>query len=795
MRVRNEAVDLDLSPLVNAVEANSTGEGGAAKAFEVGYAFWLAKVVMGREPALRHFVAAEHEGRIADFRKLDDSLAALSSAAIRAMLSSKIPRRDDKRLGKGYGALRYQLGLKAPRKALRELAAEMGDALTTLTPCLLMSPQSVAQYLPADTALFDLVIFDEASQITPWDAIGAIARGRQLIVAGDPKQMPPTSFFQRNTVTDDDGADSAEPDQESILEQCLSANLPHHRLTWHYRSRHESLIAFSNHRYYDDELITFPAAVTRDSAVSFRRIDGVYAKGKGRTNAEEAKALVEEVIRRLRDPNFVDEQGHRLTLGVITLNSEQQKLVEDLLDRQRQQHPEIEPFFDEALDEPVIVKNLESIQGDERDLILLGVGYGPSVAGASDMSMNFGPLNRDGGWRRWNVAITRARREMMLFASFAPGMIDINRTRARAVKDLRDYQDFAVRGMRALPQADRGSVGGYESPFEMAVARGLRDRGWEVRTQIGASRFRIDLGIVHPDRPGDYLAGVECDGAAYHSAATARDRDKVRESILRGLGWDIVRVWSTDWWHDRAGALAKLDARLRELLAASPLRDPVVEGTSSVEPDDGVAPTVAPSPRYPPATTRSEKIDVVEQTAVFARAFDLAPPTVDARFRRADLSRFEAVLRPDRFYEQDYDPVLRDLAGYIVKAEAPLRDDVLVERIARAHGFQRSGRLIRERILKLRGRPFLRWADPVGGDFVWPDAGSRDIWSAFRIPASEDDIRQIEDIASEELRAGAAVIEAHDVAWELSRRLGIRRLSSSARLRIDSAINFPSRQL
>ncbi len=400
MRARGEALDLDLLPLVKLVESGAVDDVGGATSFEVGFAQWLANVVIDEEPVLRRFLPAEHDAKIADFQKLNDALSTLASLAIRSMLSGKFPRKDDKRLPRGYGALKYQLGLKAPRKALRELATEMGDTLTTLTPCLLMSPLSVAQYLPADSALFDLVIFDEASQITPWDAVGAIARGKQVIVAGDPKQMPPTNFFTRGANTaDDDNDETGDEDLESVLEQCLSASLPHHRLTWHYRSRHESLIAFSNQRYYDDELITFPAAITRDSAVSFVKVDGIYAKGRGRTNAEEAKALVTEVVKRLRDPAFVDEAGRRQTLGVITLNSEQQKLVEDLLDKERQQHPEIEPFFDETLAEPVIVKNLETVQGDERDLILLGVGYGPDSPGARDMSMNFGPLNKDGGWR------------------------------------------------------------------------------------------------------------------------------------------------------------------------------------------------------------------------------------------------------------------------------------------------------------------------------------------------------------------------------------------------------------
>ncbi|MEO8707418.1 MAG: AAA domain-containing protein, partial [Lacisediminihabitans sp.] len=447
-------------------------------------------------------------------------------------------------------------------KPVRQLAQEMGRDFTALAPCMLMSPLSIAQYLPADHELFDLVIFDEASQITPWDAVGSIARGRQVVVAGDPRQMPPTSFFNRGSSADDDDTDE---DLESVLDECIGTGVPQHSLSWHYRSRHESLITFSNYRYYDGSLITFPAADTRPSTVSWRYVNGVYAPGKGgRRNQIEAKAIVSEIVKRLTDPEFV---ASGQSVGIITLNAEQQQLINDLLDQARRDHMAIEPFFADNLAEPVVVKNLETMQGDERDLIILGIGFGPTEPEAKVMSMNFGPLNREGGWRRLNVAVTRARREMMVFTSFEPSMIDLSRTSARAVHDLRHFIEFAQQGSKAITAAVRGSVGSFDSPFEQFVADGLRAKGWETHSQIGVSRFRIDLGVVHPDRPGDYLVGVECDGATYHSAATARDRDKVRSEILRGLGWHLVRVWSTAWWVDREGALERLHGAICMKLA------------------------------------------------------------------------------------------------------------------------------------------------------------------------------------------------------------------------------------
>ena len=564
-RVREQATHAGLATLAQAVEAGSLSPSATEDTFVTAYSHWFATQGIDGEPLLRNFVAAEHMSDISTFIRLDDELAQLTVRYIRAKLCGLIPSKNDIPKGSGFATLKHELQKSRRHKPVRQLAIEMGDALNRLAPCMLMSPLSIAQFLPADQPPFDLVIFDEASQIAPWDAIGSIARGQQVVIAGDPRQMPPTNFFNRGPNAGDD--DTAE-DMESILDECLGAGVPSHSLSWHYRSRHESLIAFSNHRYYDSNLITFPAAETRASAVEWRRVQGVYAKGKGRYNQAEAEAIVSETVKRLTDPAFV-AAGH--SIGIITLNADQQKLINDLLDAARQQYPQIEPFFQDTQTEPVVVKNLETVQGDERDLIMLGIGYGPTEPGAQVMSMNFGPLNKEGGWRRLNVAITRSRREMLVFSSFDPSMIDLNRTNARAVRDLKHFIEFAQRGPKALAEAVHGSVGGYDSPFEEAVAEGLRRLGWEVVPQIGVSRFRIDLGIVHPDRPGDYLAGVECDGATYHSAATARDRDKVRGMILKGLGWSLVRLWSTDWWVDKEGALQKLHAALNDLLAESRL--------------------------------------------------------------------------------------------------------------------------------------------------------------------------------------------------------------------------------
>ena len=429
-----------------------------------------------------------------------------------------------------------------------------------LTPCFMMSPLSVAQYLPADQS-FDVVIFDEASQITVWDAIGPIAHGRQVIVAGDQNQMPPTNFFAHSD--DDPGGDvEYEGDLESILDEVIGAGLPKVGLNLHYRSRRESLIAFSNARYYDNKLITFPAPDVEDTGISLRAGDGFYARGGARHNQAEAKAVVAEIVRRL---THQDESVRRQSIGVVTFNTEQQALIEDLLDRERDRQPEIEFAFspDESV-EPVFVKNLETVQGDERDVILFSVTYGPDQSGR--VYMTFGPLNRDGGWRRLNVAITRSKSEMVVFSTLRPEHIVLSGNQARAVADLKNFLDYAARGAPALGTTAPRSIGDAESPFEVAVAEALRSRGWQVEPQIGVSAYRIDIGVVDPNHPGRYLAGVECDGATYHSSADARTRDKIRQQVLEGLGWTLIRVWSTDWWTDKAHATEALDRQLRACL-------------------------------------------------------------------------------------------------------------------------------------------------------------------------------------------------------------------------------------
>lgn len=791
--LKQSAIDVGIEAVVEALECDIVQGSEAQLAFEVAYCRWLAPVLIDSHPVLRDFSAIEHEDLIQRFRALDERVAKLSADYVRAKLSGGLPNPDDPNRHSGFGVLKHEVQKQRAHKPVRQLVGDMEDALTALAPCLLMSPLSVAQFLDAKRAPFDLVIFDEASQITVWDAIGSIARGRNAIIVGDPKQMPPTSFFDRSA-SSDDGTDSGnEEDLESILDEAMAASVKHHRLTGHYRSRHESLISFSNHRYYGGDLVTYPSAETRDSAVAFHKCDGLWQRGKERTNPVEAKAVVKEVVRRLNDPAL-----NHLSIGVVTLNAEQQRLVMDLLDEERRKNPSLETFFNEdSVDEPVFVKNLETVQGDQRDVIMLSIGYGPNQPGARTMPMNFGPLNRKGGERRLNVAVTRATSEVAIFASFDPDMIDLTRTQAEAVKDLKHYIEFAVRGPVALGHAILHVAGTeeYDSPFEEAVARGLRKLGWTVHTQIGVSKFRVDLGIVHPDAPGRYLAGVECDGATYHSTPTARDRDRVRHAVLEGLGWSLVRIWSTEYFNDPARVLEKVHIKLQELLAADhskPKPTPHVDQKPVALPSESDV-TDAPLSRLTLVSDNAAHNQVAEPEAAFRYEKLVASavgPSIESEVQPAtSASRFYSnwttQLSPERFGDQDYNRILSGFCKDLVEHFGPITFAHLAEKVARAHGFLRTGSQIKKVVWHVTIRVCQRSNRSDESTTFWPNGYAITTTVPYRGANVGGDERDWSDVPYEEKLGLACEIAKEtwltDPAAAMAERIGLRRVREKTR--------------
>ncbi len=774
-RVQNKAVTAGLAEWVSALRSGNLLASELAERFRLGYARWWIPRVVDADPVLRTFQSFSHEDAIADFCRLDDLARDTASDRAKQSVAHDLPQPEGVPRKSELGLLRHQMGLKRPSKSIREVISGMPESFSRLAPCVLMSPLSIAQYLPPDHPPFDVVIFDEASQITTWDAIGAIARGRQTIIVGDPKQLPPTNFFGRSdTEEDDDSIEDYDRDLESILDGAKASGLPTLQLNWHYRSRHESLIAFSNWNYYGNELVSFPAAESEDRGISFRlQEDAVYDRGKSRTNRSEAEAIVRDAVERMkRDIDLPEDE--RRTFGVITFNSQQQSLIQDFFDQAQRDEPELDWFFADERIEPTVVKNLENVQGDERDVMFFSVTFGKDATGR-DIPLTFGALNREGGERRLNVAVTRARQELVVYSSFRADQLNAERSQARGVRDLKAFLEYAEKGPEALLARIEGSVGGFESPFEEAVAATLEDRGWQVVPQVGVSGFRVDLGIRHPDRPGAYLAGVECDGATYHRSAVARDRDKTRQLVLENLGWNIRRVWAPEWWYDAATAADRLHAELTELLEADRQsdkpEDEEIEFAEFVEP--------APHDVEGPA-------DSVRTEPLFARNA-ATPAGPRAVYRRTQLQ--DESDRPSQFFDSSYDEHLRSVALRVLAQEAPIREDLLARQVARAHGYNRTGSNIRSRILELLEG--VTATDETTGRFLWAsEEASPEI--AFRFADTEDDRRAVDEISLAELiglvSGNRGLLGDDDPPVSFARLIGLARLSRSARERLEEAI-------
>ena len=567
-RLKVQAKILGVSHAIKQLESNTIAPAEILLHFRNSYARWLVPILVDRTPSLRNFQRDRHEQVIADFLRMDAESRNLAVRRIRETIAHGLPQPDEVPKKSELGLLRHQMGLKRPSKSIRDVVTQMPKTFSKLAPCLLMSPLSIAQYLPADHDPLDIVIFDEASQITTWDAIGAIARGKQTIVVGDPQQLPPTNFFSRQeseeSSDDDQEADEElTQDSESILEEAAASGLPKVDLNWHYRSRHESLIAFSNRHYYENRLITFPSMAPKNNGVSLTKVAGaIYDRGKSRTNRIEAEAVVAEAVGLMRNELELPDQ-QRSTLGVITFNTQQQSLIEDLFDHQISQHPELGWFFSDDRDEPTFVKNLENVQGDERDVIFFSITFGPTVS-RSRVSLNFGAINREGGYRRLNVAITRARKQLRAFTSFDPHLLASSEN--RGPRDLKHFLQFADDSShQGISTSVDAGAETEKTVFEKAVIDSLSQYGWKVVRQIGGTRGIVDFAIVHPDDENRHLAGIICDSARRYDH-TVGDREKTTISILEGLGWNILRIWTASWWHDPIAAISRLDQQLQDLI-------------------------------------------------------------------------------------------------------------------------------------------------------------------------------------------------------------------------------------
>ncbi|RMG09527.1 MAG: DUF3320 domain-containing protein, partial [Planctomycetota bacterium] len=548
--------ELGLQGFVRAAHAALVPEAQLAPTLRRAFFLDRLDAALGERPVLSSFDAEGHLQRLAAFRRLDERQLLLARVRLRYRLARARPdARWEASAGSELGLLQRELRRKRGHMPVRQLLARLPRVLSALKPCLFMSPLSVAQFTDPNLHTFDLVVFDEASQITPEDALGALARGRQAVVVGDSQQMPPTAFFRAVVASEAAEEEVAATDLESVLDACIASGMPRRVLRWHYRSRHESLIAFSNHSFYEGRLLTFPSPDDGRGVLGLRAVfvaDGRYERGGSGRNEPEAEAVAAALI------EHAERFPHR-SVGVGTFSQAQQDAVLDALERRLRARPDLEAWFAGEAPERFFVKNLETLQGDERDVIFVSVGYGPDATGK--LSLNFGPLNQAGGERRLNVLVTRAREQLVVFSSFRPEDLDTSRTQSRGVRLLRRYLEHAFRGTTPPPPEEPAAPALERRRLADAVAEALTERlgpaGFAVERDLGTSAVRVDLGL----RRGDGFAlGVLLDGPRWLAFPEARDRERIVPGVFARLGWRLERVWALEWHRHRERVLERLAA-------------------------------------------------------------------------------------------------------------------------------------------------------------------------------------------------------------------------------------------
>jgi len=864
--------------------------------------------------ALQHNTGSSLETRRKQFAEKDRSKIRDDRLRIKAKLLTKRPLPGSnfgkRRTWTEMALIANEIGKQKGFVPVRTLLAQAGNSIQAIKPCFMMSPLSLAKFMKAGKLDFDILVIDEASQMRPEDALGALLRSKQIVVVGDQKQLPPTDFFSRSGDSGaDDDEDLEDLDDESILESCQKTFGQRRPLRWHYRSRCESLIRFSNEQFYDRELITFPASKPASFSIDLVRTPGTF---QARCNPVEASRVAEEAITFMRHHAAQDE-GEIPSLGIVALNIQQRDLIQEELNRLVADDVLVEQYREKVANkgEDLFVKNLENVQGDERDFIFISMTYGPEP-GTTVLKQRFGPINRKQGHRRLNVLFSRARTRIGLFSSFGSSDIKPTPDSAEGVHVLRKYLEYAETKGRGA--AKPGGATEPDSDFETEVADRLRACSFIVDYQVGVSGYKIDLGVRHPDFPERYLAGIECDGAAYHSSKSARDRDRLREEVLNDKGWEILRVWSTDWFDNPVLQTVRLVEKL-EALRRRPALDeteytiateghdqaaetpepelPVADASAEVERSNE---TPLPVPPEDPAfeqdgpltepecietlrrlrdqviavemvdwephrsllreamietfvrqrftdpgqwfdkvpgylrqgTNPAEKgrylyrvCDIVAQLndeVASERPDEIAPPkpkqlTLNPERGRStpdpDLAPAPSAprngnhyvptdfpllgIRPDpsRFYDREYEPILKNMVESALKLEAPIYEDVLVVRIARAHGFQRSGDRIQNAISKVLGRRY-RKTHEDGRAVIWADSSPERCLVSHR--ESEPEVRSHADTPIAELASLALPfirvrLSDEDILYGMASHFQLGRLREPTRVRFQAAVD------
>ncbi|GEM_PF-153793 len=749
---------------------------------------------------LTDFQGETHEEVVKSFRIVDEKLMRLASQKIVEQCDTRRPRDIFfQSADTQVSILRKQASMQRRHLPIRQLFERISNLLLQLKPCLLMSPLSVSQFLQAGQLRFDLVIFDEASQIFTEDAVGTIYRGTQMVIAGDSKQLPPTDFFRgidadTNDDTGDDGnlnqpfVDSS-ADYASVLDECQTINgIAVQWLRWHYRSRHESLIAFSNREFYEDKLITFPSAQDKHQSLGVEMLylsDGIYDRGNKRHNLREATKIADLV--------FAHFDAHpNKSLGVVAFSQAQMIAIDEEIERRRLTQPQYEAFFNDNRLEGFFVKNLENVQGDERDVIIFSVGYGRDAHG--NMTMGFGPLNRAGGERRLNVAVTRAREKVILVSSIKSTDIKINETSPQGVISLQRYLAYAERSGNFYLIEHQDSVSPSVTDIEDDICNELRKLGYEVVRNVGASEYRIDIGVVDPQDSSKFLLGIECDGATYKKAKTARDRDRLRQQVLERLGWRgrLHRIWTPDWVMRREIELRHLEAVLNNNCNTA-LKEDNKDGslTTALNQNDE---SISDSSGEESESIRIERIEITDSDTK-----QMLPGITTYTVCHLPLSK----LHTKEFHDPACSKELCKLLHKVVITESPIHIELATQRLLGAWGKTIVSSRVKSAVqdavsTNVRSRLLV-----IKDDFLWLYPIDHTESKVIRSPNSNDpdSIREIKHIPSEEIRNAMLLIVRHTIGISLeslisetARLFGFNRVGTQIKERLLSESDFLQHQ-
>lgn len=767
----SELSDLFRKGELRAEDALAVFEGNFAKAAAVFY--------ISQSQVLSHFSGSSFMADVERFREITDQFEMLTRQEVAMKLAGNLP---DMKSGVAesseLGILKKAIKSNGRNMPIRKLFNQIPNLLRRMCPCMLMSPISVAQYIDPSFPKFDLVIFDEASQLPTKEAVGTMARGENVIVVGDPKQLPPTSFFMVNQQNEEEFLDIE--DMESLLDDCLAISMPQLHLLWHYRSRHESLIAYSNVTYYDNRLYTFPSPSNQVSAVEFIPVEGFYDRGKTKQNRAEAEAVIAEIKRRLEDETLCKD-----SIGVVTFSSVQQELIEDLLSEMLSLNPKLEEYC-ATLEEPIFVKNLENVQGDERDIILFSIGYGPDRNGY--VGMNFGPLNQEGGFRRLNVAISRARKAMMIFSTLSPHEIDLSRTTSKGVADLKGFLEYASSGNSALYAIkQKENCRTYE--VAKSIAAKLKDNGYESVIGIGSSQYKMEIAVVDPNHPKQFCLGIILDGENILTTPTARDRFILQPSVLSGLGWKLLNVYTLDWFDTPQREMTRiLDAvskavkgeSLLEDTKESDINDPdsenyLTEEVSLIDSDSVKSMEEAISENSETQTSKGE--DELNRIKYVGVALPLLGNTTD-------------------FYQEKTKKQIAKAMMKVIDAEQPVSRDYLYKKVVSCWGMEKVSEKVGEVLDEVSDSLMVERTQGGSQTFFWKEGMNPELYDKYRVPEEEAANRLLSDIAPQEIvNAVIPIVENNislsyeDLIKEVSRLFGCRRRTASGDRMVKIAIS------